>query len=521
MPRPLIEIVPNFSEGRRQDVIDAIVASLQVPGVILLNTQWDPDHNRLDCTLIGSPDAVKESATAGARTAIELIDMEQHEGSHPRMGAVDVIPFLPVRDATMEDCVDLARSFGRELADALHVPVYLYDRAALSPDRASLAEVRKGQFEGLRDAVARGERLPDFGPHAIGKAGAVAVGARKPLVAFNAYFAGDDDQATAAKAIAKAVRESSGGLKNVRAVGFAVPERGAVTTVSMNLVDTEATPIHRALELVKIEASRYGLVLKDTEIVGLVPERALADSVAHYLQLEGFSPDDQILESIVARAEAGEGGGEKGGGIRSMGVDAFLEGLASDAATPGGGSVAAVAGAAGAALVAMVGRLTAGKQAYEAVSDRMTEIVKIADDSRAQLLALADRDAEAFDAVMASFKLPKDTDVQKAERSAAIQAAFAGAAEVPLEVARMAVGTMALAVEVVEHGNPNAASDGLSAAHMLGAASASALANVEINAASLKDTARAAAFRADGAALRDRSAALLASAVDAFGTRIG
>src|SRR5690349_16587947 len=241
MSGPLIEIVPNFSEGRRQDVIDAIVAALQVPGVILLNTQWDPDHNRLDCTLIGSPDAVRASAMAGSKRAIELIDMEHHAGSHPRMGAVDVIPFLPVRDATMDDCVELARSFGRELAETLQVPVYLYDRAALSPDRASLADVRKGQFEGLRDAVARGERLPDFGPHAIGKAGAVAVGARKPLVAFNAYFDGDDQDASAAKAVAKAVRESSGGLRNVRAVGFAVPERGAVTTVSMNLVDTDTT----------------------------------------------------------------------------------------------------------------------------------------------------------------------------------------------------------------------------------------------------------------------------------------
>jgi formiminotetrahydrofolate cyclodeaminase len=292
----------------------------------------------------------------------------------------------------------------------------------------------------------------------------------------------------------------------------------------MNLVDTDATPISRALELVRVEASRRGLVLKDTEIVGLVPERALADSAAHYLQLEGFSPGDQILESIVARAEAGatdDVGAAGDADIRSMHVEAFLEALASDAATPGGGSVAAVAGAAGAALVAMVGRLTTGKKEFEGVSDRMAEIVKQADDSRLELLSLADRDAEAFDAVMASFKLPKETDEQKAGRTAAIQAAFAGAAEVPLEVARRATGTMELAVEVVERGNPNAASDGLSAAHMLGAATASALANVEINAASLKDAARAASLRTDAAALRERSAALVTSAVEAFAARAG
>src|SRR5262245_13135927 len=239
-PRPLIQIVPNFSEGRRTEVIDAIVASLQVPGAVLVNTQWDPDHNRLDASVLGDADAVRASAMAGAAKAIELIDMEQHTGSHPRMGAVDVIPFVPIRDVTMDACVELAREFGRELAETLEIPVYLYDRAALTPARASLADVRRGEYEGLKADVAAGRRLPDFGPKEIGRAGAVAVGARKPLIAFNVYFRGDDQDPV--KDVARAVRESTGGLRNVRAIGFGVPERGLVE-VSMNLVDHEATPI--------------------------------------------------------------------------------------------------------------------------------------------------------------------------------------------------------------------------------------------------------------------------------------
>jgi glutamate formiminotransferase len=304
-----MEIVPNFSEGRRREVINAIVDALTVPGVTLVNVQWDPDHNRLDTSLIGSPEAVRASALAGAAKAVELIDMEQHSGGHPRMGAVDVIPFLPIRDVTMDDCVEMARDVGREIAETLNVPVYLYDRAALSPGRASLAAVRKGEYEGLKADVANGDRLPDFGPHEIGRAGAVAVGARKPLVAFNVYLRGGAGQEDDAKAIARSVREVSGGLKNVRAIGFHVPERDLLT-VSMNLVDTDATPVYRAFQMVKLEAARYGLEVVDTEIVGLTPLAALSDTAAYYLQLRGFDPQEQIIENLVARADQGEAGGD-------------------------------------------------------------------------------------------------------------------------------------------------------------------------------------------------------------------
>lgn len=300
---PLLAVVPNFSEGRRANVIEAIVSALQVRGARLVYRQADPDHNRLDTTVLGDADAVRRSAMAGAAKAVELIEMDEHRGSHPRMGAVDVIPFMPVRSVSMEQVAELARAFGKDLAETLGVPVYLYDRAALSPDRTSLADVRRGEYEGLRDAVARGERLPDFGPHVIGAAGATAVGARKPLIAFNVYLDGTDE--TAAKEIAKAIRESSGGLTAVRAIGFAVPDRGGVVTVSMNLVDFEVTGLRTAFDAVERAASTRGMRITTSEIVGLVPASALAEDDAAYLRLEDFDPDAQILERLVDDGGAG------------------------------------------------------------------------------------------------------------------------------------------------------------------------------------------------------------------------
>jgi glutamate formiminotransferase len=292
----LVVCVPNFSEGRRHDVIDAICDALAGGGARLVYRQADPEHNRLDTTVVGSPDAVRGSALAGAAKAVELIDMTKHTGGHPRMGAADVIPFVPLSGISMDEVVGLARAFAAELSGALGIPVYLYDRAATSPDRASLAEVRKGEFEGLREAVARGERLPDFGPHEIGRAGATAVGARKPLVAFNVYLTGTED---AAKEIARSIRESSGGLPAVRAIGFAVPERGAVT-VSMNLVDVDVTSPRVVFETVRDLAAERGMEVRSSEIVGLVPRAALGEDDIGYLRLEGFDADEQILERLVS-----------------------------------------------------------------------------------------------------------------------------------------------------------------------------------------------------------------------------
>ena len=292
---PIVGVVPNFSEGRRTTVIDAIVAALAVDGARVVFAEADPDHNRLDTTVLGDADAVRRSALAGVRVAVERIDLFEHRGGHPRMGAADVIPFMPVADVTMAACVELARAFARELVEALGIPVYLYGEAAVVPERRSLADVRRGEFEGLRDAVAAGERLPDLGPHEIGRAGATAVGARKPLIAFNVYLDGDEDDA---RAIATSIRESSGGLPALRAIGFAVPERDAVT-VSMNLVDFEVTGVEAAFEAVASDADTRGMRVLDSEIVGLAPEAALPAGAAERVRLRGFDADRQILERLI------------------------------------------------------------------------------------------------------------------------------------------------------------------------------------------------------------------------------
>lgn len=293
-------VVPNFSEGRRADVIDAICRALEVPGAHLVYRQADPDHHRLDTTVLGSREAVRAAALASARVATALIDMEHHRGGHPRMGAVDVVPFVPIGGASMQEAVDLARDVGRQLAESLDLPVYLYDRAALLPERASLADVRRGEYEGLREAVARGERLPDLGPHELGPAGATAVGARPPLIAFNVYLAGTDEDA--ARAIARTIRGSGGGLPALRAIGFAAPDRGCVT-VSMNLVDHEVTGLRAAFDAVEREAKERGLDVLDSEIVGLVPEGALSPGDAESLRVRGFDADAQTLERLASVME--------------------------------------------------------------------------------------------------------------------------------------------------------------------------------------------------------------------------
>jgi glutamate formiminotransferase len=295
---PIFGVVPNFSDGRRADVMDAICDALQVPGAHLVYRQADADHNRLDTTVLGSREGVRRAAVSAARVAAGLIDMERHRGGHPRMGATDVIPFMPVRGVEMAACVELAREVGAELADALELPVYLYDQAALLPERRSLADVRRGEYEGLRDAVSKGERLPDLGPHAIGSAGATAVGARVPLVAFNAYLTADEP---AAKDIARTIRESNGGLPALRAIGFFVPERDC-STVSMNLVDFTITGVRAAYDAVVAQAGARGAEVLDTEIVGLVPEAALSPEDAAHVRLRGFDRQTQVLERLIEEA---------------------------------------------------------------------------------------------------------------------------------------------------------------------------------------------------------------------------
>jgi len=300
----LVECVPNFSEGRRPEVLDEIVSAMTaVEGVRLLDREMDADHNRAVVTIIGKPDAVVEGAFRGIEKASTLIDLTSHEGEHPRMGATDVCPFVPVRDVEMDDCVRMAEELGRRVGDELEIPVFLYEAAARRPDRQNLAAVRKGQFEGLRDQIGKNpEKEPDFGPSKIhATAGAIAIGARPFLVAYNINLGTDDLKV--AKRIAKSIRHSGGGLRYVKAMGFEIKDRGIVQ-VSINMVNFKGTPLFRVFEMVKSEAARYGVPVIGSEVVGLVPADALVDVADFYLRLENFKRD-QVLENRLSEDQEG------------------------------------------------------------------------------------------------------------------------------------------------------------------------------------------------------------------------
>lgn len=295
---PLIECVPNFSDARRPEVIEAIAAAIRaVPGVALLDIQSDNDHNRSVITMAGAPEPVGEAAFQAVKRAAELIDLDAHQGEHPRLGATDVVPFVPVRGATMADCVALARQVGARIGGELEIPVYLYEEAATRPERRNLADIRRGEYEGLKATIGTPERAPDFGPARLGPAGATVVGARGFLIAYNVYLNTDD--VAVAKAIAKAVRHSSGGLRHVKALGLLVEGQAQV---SMNLTDFTQSPIHRVVEMIRREAQRYGCLVTRSELVGMLPQQALLDAAVWYLQLDGFDPQ-QVLENQLMAAE--------------------------------------------------------------------------------------------------------------------------------------------------------------------------------------------------------------------------
>ncbi|HET9532104.1 MAG TPA: glutamate formimidoyltransferase [Blastocatellia bacterium] len=299
--RKIVECIPNFSEGRRTEVIDSIVAAIKAsPGAVLLDRESDPNHNRSVVTFVATPEQAVDAAIAAARTAAELIDLNKHKGEHPRMGATDVIPFVPISGVGMDECIALARECGERMWRELSIPVYLYEKAATRPERENLATVRKGQFEGIRDEIATIEaRRPDFGEARVHPtAGITAVGARPPLIAYNVNLGTADVEV--ANKIARAVRHQTGGLRYVKALGFELKDRGIVQ-VSMNMVNYEGTPLFRAFEMIKREADRYGVPVVGSEIVGLVPQQALNAVADFYLQLENFS-QDQILEHRLQSA---------------------------------------------------------------------------------------------------------------------------------------------------------------------------------------------------------------------------
>jgi len=476
----LVECVPNFSEGRRPEIVDAIIAvALEGNHVILLDKEMDADHNRSVVTLVGEPESVAEAVLRSVRKAAELIDMRTHRGEHPRMGATDVIPFVPISGIDLAECAALARNLGRRVGEELAIPVYLYEAAASRPDRENLADVRRGEYEGIRDVIETDpSRRPDFGPAAMNlKAGATAVGARMPLIAFNCYL--DTNRLPVAKAIAKAIRFGDGGLRYVKALGFDIKDRGCVQ-ISMNLVNYQKTPIFRVFEMIKSEAVRWGTRVISSEIVGLTPAKSLYDVAEHYLQLERFSAG-QVLEEKLRTAMARQ--------IEKSGWTLFADHVASAEPAPGGGSVSAAAGALAAALCAMVSRLTVGKKKYADVSADMDATLSKAEELRRVLTDFVDKDAHAFDDLMAARRLPKETEAQIAARTDALHKATKWAAGVPLEVMQAALEVLGLARVCAEKGNVNSVSDAGVAALMARTAIVGAGLNVKINLTGFSDEA--------------------------------
>jgi len=469
MPSPLVECVPNFSEGRNQSTIDALRAAIvAVPGVKLLDVQSDSAHHRSVFTFVAPPEAAAEAALAAMRVATTRIDLTTHTGEHPRMGATDVVPFVPVAGVTMDECVVLARRLGERAAKELGIPVFLYARAAQRADRVLLPEVRKGEFEGMKGRVLD----PDFGPNRVHPtAGATAIGARPFLVAYNVYL--DTPDVSIAKEIAKQIRTSSGGLPAVQASGFEVEGHAQV---SMNLLDIDITPPVAVFGAIKALAQKRGVDVTKSEIVGLIPERAVIGAAAAGLKLRDAAA--HLLEARIRETRADEG----------PTLDGWIDELAGGAPVPGGGSAAALTGTLAAALVAMVARLTIGRKAYAGVEGRAKEILAEAEQLRSELRRLVDEDAESYTRVSEAYKIPKDD----ATRPNAIDQALLGAARPPAHVAQRAARVLELAGEIGTIGNKNATSDANVAAGLAKAALEGARENVRVNVASLSDPSKGA-----------------------------
>ncbi|MBI4870496.1 MAG: glutamate formimidoyltransferase [Candidatus Riflebacteria bacterium] len=473
----LVECVPNFSEGRRPEVIKEIVDRMCAgKGVALLDKESDANHNRCVITLVGEPYAVKEAVLRGIAVAVERIDLTRHQGEHPRMGACDVVPFIPISGVTMAECVELARRTGEEIASRFEIPVYLYEKAASRPSRENLAEVRKGEFEGIRDAIQTDpDRKPDFGPCRVHPtAGAVAVGARMFLVAFNVQLG--TTKVEVARKIADAVRYKTGGFRYVKALGFELKDRGCVQ-VSMNLVNYKKSPVHRVFHALEAEARRFGVPILDSELVGLIPNEALVMAAEDALRFNSDWSPRQIIENKLAELT----------GSADQGMGPFLDSVAAKTETPGGGSVAALAGALSAALGAMVCRFTLGKKKFADRKDLLERALVRLEELRADLTAAVSEDAAAFDAVMCAMKLPKDSEEQACHRAAKMQEAFEKAISVPLRVMERSVESLELARTLVAKGNPNLASDAGSAVQTARAATACASYNVRINLKGMDD----------------------------------
>jgi glutamate formiminotransferase/formiminotetrahydrofolate cyclodeaminase len=501
--KQLVECVPNFSEGRDAAKIDAIVRAIrEVSGVFVLRRESDADHNRSVVTLAGEPDAIVEAAVRGVGKAAELIDLTRQTGAHPRIGATDVVPFIPIRGVTIDDCVALAKKAGREIWERYRIPVYFYEAAAQRPERTNLENIRKGQFEGLRDEVLRDpERAPDVGERSLHPmAGATVVGARKFLIAYNVNLNTPDVEI--AKRIAKTIRFSSGGLPFVKAMGVDLRARN-LAQVSMNLTDFEQTPVHLVFETVKREAARHGVGIVGSEIVGLIPRRAIEMTAESYLQVENFSPAqvfENCLEDSLGNADA------KGPADLAALAQPFLDVVARATPAPGGGSVAALAGALGASLGQMVAGLSLKKKSLAGYAAALGEAAEKFRAASRELAEAIDRDATSYELVLAAHKLPRDTVEERWRRDLAIQRAFQAAVEAPLEIARKAAEVFEKLGQLESMSAPSMMSDVRVGRMMAATAVRGALENVAANLESITDPAFVSRARSEAGSLASRIA---------------
>lgn len=525
MSKQIVECVPNFSEGRDSAVIDAIADGIRrTPGCTLLDVDPGQSTNRTVFTFVGAPAAVVEGALAAARVARERIDMRTHSGEHPRMGAMDVCPFVPVSGVTMEDCIECAREFGRRAAEELGVPIFLYEEAAEKPHRQALKQIREGEYEGLAEKLKQSKWKPDFGPAKfVPEWGATATGARFFLIAYNVNVLGTKQQA---HRMALDLREQGRGpdepgrLKQVKGIGWYVDEYD-LAQVSMNLDDYRVTPPHVAFEACVEQAGKLGVAVAGSELVGLIPLEAMLAAADYYIEKEGlfvlderrkirlvierlglssvspFKAEERIIEYMIE-----DEGAEP---LASLSVREFVEALGARTAAPGGGSAAALIAAMGAALAAMVGWLTYGRRKFEDVDGVMREHIPPVHQAMQQLIPMIDADTNAFNHYMEAMGLPQATEAEREARHSAMQAGLKQAIEVPLTTMRVADGSWDAMVELARHINIPMRSDLEVGARALETGTWGAYRNVLINLGDIEDEAFREAVTKEAEALVKRA----------------